>query len=117
MYNINNMIICSFHSQYDKYYIGTPPQREVVFTGLNDNVDKKFLQEMCQKYGKVEHIKIYYDPLTKKHAGKAKVTFDLTKSAKLACTKLNSCSVMGNIITTQLEPNLKGLYVWNVVVL
>ncbi|KAK3734385.1 hypothetical protein QZH41_006203 [Actinostola sp. cb2023] len=93
--------------KYDKYYIGTPPQREVVFTGLNDNVDKKFLQEMCQKYGKVEHIKIYYDPLTKKHAGKAKVTFDLTKSAKLACTKLNSCSVMGNIITTQLEPNLK----------
>lgn len=65
---------------------------------------------MCQKYGKVEHIKIYYDPLTKKHAGKARVTFDLTKSAKLACTKLNSCSVMGNIITTQLEPNLKGLY-------
>ena len=65
---------------------------------------------MCQKYGKVEHIKIYYDPLTKKHAGKARVTFDLTKSAKLACTKLNAFSVMGNIISTQLEPNLKGLY-------
>ncbi|XP_031568728.1 histone-lysine N-methyltransferase SETD1B-like [Actinia tenebrosa] len=93
----------------DKYYVGTPPQREVVFTGLNDNVDRKFLQEMCLKYGKVENIKIYYDPLTKKHTGKAKVTFDLTKSAKLACSKLDGCSVMGNIISTQLEPNLKGL--------
>lgn len=96
--------------QVDKYYVGTPPQREVVFTGLNDNVDRKFLQEMCLKYGKVENIKIYYDPLTKKHTGKAKVTFDLTKSAKLACSKLDGCSVMGNIISTQLEPNLKGIW-------
>ncbi|EDO44545.1 predicted protein, partial [Nematostella vectensis] len=90
--------------QVDKYYVGTPPQREVLFSGLNDNVDKKFLQEICQKYGTIQTIKVYYDPQTKKHTGKARVTFDSTKAAKSACSCLDHESVMGNIIRTQLEP-------------
>ena len=92
----------------DKNYVGIPPQREVLFTGLNDNVDKKFLLEMCERYGKIEAIKIYYDPVTKKHSGRGRVTFSTTSAAKMVFSKLDSTSVMGNIIRTSLEPTLKG---------
>ena len=63
---------------------------------------------MCEKFGKTESIKIYYDPVTKKHLGRGKITFTAISSAKLAVSKLNSMSVMGNIIHAQLEPNIKG---------
>jgi len=92
----------------DKWYVGIPPQREVHFSGLNDNVDKKFLQEMCERFGQVDAIKIYYDPQTKKHAGKGRVTFATTNAAKMAVSKLDHTSVMGNIIKAHIDPNIKG---------
>ncbi|XP_078363244.1 uncharacterized protein LOC144647329 isoform X3 [Oculina patagonica] len=92
----------------DKWYVGIPPQREVHFSGLNDNVDKKFLQEMCERYGRIDAIKIYYDPQTKKHTGKARVTFATTTAAKMTVSKLDHTSVMGNIIKAQIDPNIKG---------
>ena len=92
----------------DKWYVGIPPQREVLFSGLNDNVDKKFLQEMCERYGRIETIKIYYDPQTKKHTGKGRVTFATTTAAKMAVSKLDHTSVMGNIIKAHIEPGIKG---------
>ena len=88
--------------------MGIPPQREVLFSSLNDNVDKKFLQQMCERYGKIDAIKIYFDPQTKRHTGKGRVTFSTTTAAKMAAAKLNHTSVMGNIIKAQLEPNIKG---------
>lgn len=92
----------------DKWYVGIPPQREVYFSGLNDNVDKKFLEGMCERYGKVDAIKIYFDPQTKKHTGKGRVTFASTGAAKLAVAKLDHTSVMGNIIKAHIESNIKG---------
>lgn len=95
-------------SQVDKWYVGIPPQREVHFSGLNDNVDKKFLEEMCERYGRIDAIKIYYDPQTKKHTGKGRVTYATTAAAKLAVSKLDHTSVMGNIIKAYIETNAKG---------
>lgn len=92
----------------DKWYVGIPPQREVYFSGLNDNVDKKFLEGMCERYGKVDAIKIYFDQQTKKHTGKGRVTFASTGAAKLAVAKLDHTSVMGNIIKAHIESNIKG---------
>ena len=88
--------------------MGIPPQREVLFSGLNDNVDKKFLQEICERYGRIEAIKIYYDPQTKKHTGKGRVTFETTTAAKMAVSKLDHTSVMGNIIKAHMEIGIKG---------
>ena len=92
----------------DKWYVGIPPQREVHFSGLNDNVDKKFLEGMCERFGKIDAIKIYFDPQTKKHTGKGRVTFATTSAAKMAVSKLDHTSVMGNIIKTHIESNTKG---------
>ena len=94
--------------QYDKWYVGIPPQKEVHLTGLNDNVDKRFLAQICEKFGKTESVKIYYDPVTKKHLGKGKIVFSSISFAKLAVSKLNGMSVMGNIVHAHLEPNVKG---------
>lgn len=63
---------------------------------------------MCERYGRIDAIKIYYDPQTKKHAGKGRVTFATTSAAKLAVSKLDHTSVMGNIIKAQIDPNIKG---------
>lgn len=96
------------YQKVDKWYVGIPPQREVHFSGLNDNVDKKFLEEMCERYGKIDVIKIYFDPQTKKHTGKGRVTFATTAAAKMAVSKLDHTSVMGNIIKAHIEANTKG---------
>ncbi|XP_028396807.1 histone-lysine N-methyltransferase SETD1B-A-like [Dendronephthya gigantea] len=87
----------------DKFYVGIPPQRDVILTGLNDNVDKKFLQDICDKFGNIEGIKIFYDPVTKRHSGKARVGFTTSASAKLAVAKLDGTSIMGCIVHADFE--------------
>ena len=83
--------------------MGIPPQRDVILNGLNDNVDKKFLQEICEKFGNIEGVKIFYDPLTKRHLGKARVGFTTSASAKLAVAKLDGTSIMGCIVHAEFE--------------
>lgn len=63
---------------------------------------------MCGRYGRIDAIKIYFDPQTKKHAGKGRVTFATSTAAKMAVSKLDHTSVMGNIIKAHIEPNNKG---------
>ena len=63
---------------------------------------------MCERYGRIDAIKIYYDPQTKKHTGKGRVTYATTAAAKLAVSKLDHTSVMGNIIKAYIETNTKG---------
>lgn len=50
-----------------------PPPNEVTFTNLNDNINREFLEKMCEPFGKLEEAKIYYNPKTKKHMGIGKV--------------------------------------------
>ena len=45
----------------------------MTFTNLNDNINKDFLENMCKGFGKMEEVKIYYNPKTKKHMGIGKV--------------------------------------------
>lgn len=66
-------------------------------------MDKKFLQEICEKYGNIEGMKIFYDPITKRHLGKARVGFTTSASAKLAVAKLDGTSIMGCIVHADFE--------------
>ena len=90
-------------SQYDKYYVGELPPKQVTFTNLNDNVREPFLREMCEKYGTVEDVTIYRHPKTGKHLGLATVSYSSTRSARNAVGQLNRSSVMGNIIIVQID--------------
>ena len=62
-----------FYFQIDSNYIGQIPDKEVTFTNLNDNINKSFLQDMCKAFGKIEEVKIYHHPKTRKHLGIGKV--------------------------------------------
>ncbi len=95
--------------QYDKWYIGELPPKQVTFTNLNDNVREPFLREMCEKFGTIEDVTIYRHPKTGKHLGLAQVGFNSTRSARNAVQALNRTSVMGNIIIVQVDAGGKKL--------
>lgn len=69
-----------------------------------------FLRHICEKYGNVEDVEIFYHPNTKKHLGVARVEFDTVKAAKEAVKHLHQTSVMGNIIHVEIDP--KGTKGW-----
>lgn len=58
---------------------------------------------MCEKYGQVEEVEVFYNPKNKKHSGVAKVVFDTVKAAEDAVEHLNQTSVMGNIIHVEID--------------
>lgn len=58
---------------------------------------------MCDKFGNIEGIKIFCDPITKRHLGKARVGFSTSASAKLAVAKLDGTSIMGCIVQAEFE--------------
>lgn len=80
----------------------------MTFSKLNDNVRETFLTNMCNKYGNVEDVEIFYNPKNKKHLGIAKVVFDTVRGARDAAQHLHRTSVMGNIIHVEVDP--KGIY-------
>ncbi|KAM3867666.1 histone-lysine N-methyltransferase SETD1B-A-like [Diretmus argenteus] len=88
----------------DECYVGPIPPKEVTFSRLNDNVRERFLTDMCEKYGHVDEVEIFYNPKNKKHLGIAKVIFDSVKAAKDAVQHLHQTSVMGNIIHVETDP-------------
>lgn len=85
--------------KYDEHYIGMPPPNEVTFTNLNDNISREFLEKMCEPFGKLEEVKIYFHPKNKKHLGIGKVAFTSSKAAKACAAKLHQTSKMGNIMS------------------
>ena len=91
------------HFQVDQYYVGLVPPKEVTFVKLNDNVKEAFLTNMCEKYGPVQEVEVFYNPKNKKHLGVAKVVFETIKAANDAVEHLNQTSVMGNIIHVEID--------------
>ncbi|CAK6950310.1 histone-lysine N-methyltransferase SETD1B-A-like [Scomber scombrus] len=117
--NRTDLLVPKF--KIDECYVGPIPPKEVTFTRLNDNVREAFLTNMCDKYGHVEEVEIFYNPKNKKHLGIAKVVFDTVRAARDAVQHLNQTSVMGNIIHVEIDPKgenrvrylqllLRGLY-------
>ncbi|XP_053276268.1 histone-lysine N-methyltransferase SETD1B-A [Pleuronectes platessa] len=105
----------------DEWYVGPVPPKEVTFSRLNDNVKEAFLTNMCNKYGSIEEVEIFYNPKNNKHLGIAKVVFDTVQAARDAAQHLHQTSVMGNIIHVEVDPKgenrtrylqllLRGLY-------
>lgn len=90
--------------QVDEWYVGPVPPNEVTFSRLNDNVREGFLTNMCNKYGDIEEVEIFYNPKNKKHLGIAKVVFDTVRAAKEAVQHLHQTSVMGNVIHVEIDP-------------
>lgn len=89
--------------KYDKYWVGPVPDKEVTLANLNDNIDNKFLEEMCVKFGEIIECRVYYHPKTGKHLGLAKVLFQTQRAAKDCCLALNQATKMGNTMSVFLD--------------
>ena len=87
----------------DHYWVGPVPSKEVTLANLNDNIDQKFLHEMCAKFGDIAECRIYYHPKSRKHLGLAKCIFASEKSAKDCCESLNNTTKMGNKMNVFLD--------------
>ncbi|CAF0726726.1 unnamed protein product [Brachionus calyciflorus] len=87
----------------DHHWVGPVPSKEVTFANLNDNIDQKFLHDMCAKYGDIIECRIYYHPKNRKHLGLAKCIFATEKSARECCDTLNDTTKMGNKMSVFLD--------------
>lgn len=87
----------------DKNYIGPMPRDTVRFSGLNDNIDRKFLYELCEAYGDIIEYKVYFDPQSNKHMGTGKVVFDMKTNTEKVVSSLNGRSVMGKIVSAWVD--------------
>ena len=96
--------------QYDEWYVGELPPKQVTFTNLNDNVREPFLRSMCEKFGTIEDVTIHHHPKTRKHLGLATVGFSSTRGARNCVIQLNRTSVMGNIIIVQIDAGGRLLF-------
>jgi len=87
----------------DEHSTDDLPPVEITFSNLNDNVTEDFLGRMCVNYGKLERLKVYFHPSSKKHMGLAKVIFRSIKSAANCLKGVNKTSVMGNVISAVID--------------
>lgn len=83
--------------------MGPIPAKEVTFANLNDNIDQRFLEEMCHKYGELVECRICYNPHTRKHLGIGKVVFHSERAARDCCQAYNQKTKMGNVMTVFLD--------------
>ncbi|VDK68059.1 unnamed protein product [Litomosoides sigmodontis] len=88
----------------DNNSVGPQPKREVSIFGLNDNINRAFLSDMCQKTGRITEVFVYMHPRTKKHLGMAYVVFQDAGKAESFVAKNNGTSVMGQTITCIVDP-------------
>lgn len=79
------------------------PRDTIRFSNLNDNIDRKFLHELCEVYGDIIEYKVYFDPQTNKHTGTGKVVFDSGTNSDHVVGLLNGRSVMGNEIKAWID--------------
>lgn len=105
------VLFISFVVQVDECFVGPIPPRQVTFYNLNDNIKQNFLTDMCSKYGHVEEVEIFYNPMNKKHLGVAKVVFGTTRAAKDAVQHLNHTSVMGTVISVEMDPKGQNMFI------
>ena len=83
------------------------PRDTVRFSGLNDNIDRKFLFELCESYGDIKEYKVYFDPKTNRHTGTGKVVFDIATSTEKVISALDGRRVMGKTILAWIEVKSK----------
>ena len=87
----------------------TPIRMEgsVLFTNLNENVDKNLLVKTAGKFGSIIKTRLSRNPKTNVNLGIAYIIFDSPAEARAAVRALNGTSLMGKQISVQLDPSHK----------
>ena len=95
--------------QYDKFWQGEPPQRDVFVIGLNESVKGALLKEVCSEIAPVHAIKFHRHPKSKTFLGAATVCFSHTGSGARAARELDGKIVGGCYLRAELDDSGEGV--------
>ena len=90
--------------QYDKFWIGPAPERDVFVIGLTDSASSA-LKEACDAVGHVNSIKLHRHFKTKAFLGAATVGFEERGAGRKAITDLDKKIVGGCYVRVELDDN------------
>lgn len=89
--------------QYDKFWNGEPPDRDVFVIGLNESVKGSLLKEVCTEIASVHSIKFHRHPKTKTFLGAATVSFMRSGEGRRAAGELDGRIVGGCYLRAELD--------------
>ena len=95
-------------SQYDKDWVGEPPERDVFVIGLSEAVKGAVLRETCSQLAPVHSIRFHHHPRTKTFLGAATVAFTYPGHGKKAAKELDGRIVGGCYLRAEVDD--KGKY-------
>uniref|UniRef100_A0A914HS56 [histone H3]-lysine(4) N-trimethyltransferase n=1 Tax=Globodera rostochiensis TaxID=31243 RepID=A0A914HS56_GLORO len=107
----------------DDEFCTIPPFREIALVGLNDNIDEKFLKELCKKIPSATATKqsqnannnghcgaepfellIYRHPITGRHMGMALIDFGHRVESEAFIARYNGKTMMGKAVQCYFDP-------------
>ena len=93
-----------FIVQYDRFWVGDAPQREVLVTGLPESLQHgSLLKESCETIGPVHTIRYHKHPKSRAFLGAASVLYCKAGDGLIAAEKLNESIVGGVILQVVLD--------------
>ena len=99
------------YTQYDRYWVGESPERDVFVIGLNENLKGALLRDICTNVAPVHSIRFHRHPKTKTFLGAATVSFAQAGQGRKAITELDGKIVAGCYLRAELDD--KGEMVMN----
>ncbi len=96
-----------FFAQFDKHWVGEPPDRDVFIIGLNEGVKGTLLKEACTEVAPVHSVKFHRHPRSKTFLGAATVSFVRSGSGRLAVSELDGKIVGGCYLRAELDDSGK----------
>ncbi|KAI1713276.1 RNA recognition motif domain-containing protein [Ditylenchus destructor] len=88
----------------DDDYTAVPTNRGFSITGLNDNVDEKFLRNLCRGDSGPTEVVVYHHPITNRHLGIALMDFNTQAESAAFIEKYNGKTIMGSIVQCFFDP-------------
>ena len=95
--------VSSFLNQFDKFWEGNPPERDVFVIGLNESVKSSLLKEVCDEVASVHSIRFHRHPKSKTFLGAATVSFQDAGSGRKAVKELDGKIVGGCYLRAELD--------------
>ena len=89
--------------QYDKYWHGPNPEREVFVIGLNDSVRGYLFKEVCHRLGEIHSIRNHLHPKSKTFLGASTVSFVKMGAGRSALADLDGKIIGGCYLRAELD--------------
>lgn len=92
-------------AQFDQFWEGDPPERDVFVIGLNESVRGSLFKEVCTGFGSVFSMKFHRHPKSKTFLGAATVSFVHSGVGRKAMKELDGKVIGGCYLRAELDDN------------